>query len=202
MTPVDLIIPDAGPLISLAHAGRLDLIAVFERPVAILDIVRLECLKKPSSPDFAVMQAWFAQHDNGIRIIETPLLALYQTALAQEADGSNRRATLGLGDAAYSWLLPNIDLVAARGTIPLVLTEDRNLSITLGDHKVAHILSTRAWLTGLERAGVIDSAADIIAAIGRHGRGLSALAVDRPVGSDSDRSDWIETLLDQTPKDS
>lgn len=34
MTPVGLIIPDAGPLISLVHAGRLDLVEVFNRPVA------------------------------------------------------------------------------------------------------------------------------------------------------------------------
>jgi hypothetical protein len=37
MIPVDLIIPDAGPLISLAHAGRLDLVDVFNRPVAVID---------------------------------------------------------------------------------------------------------------------------------------------------------------------
>ncbi|MFZ4748214.1 MAG: hypothetical protein ACOYLK_15210 [Sphingomonas sp.] len=36
--PVDLIIPDSGPLISLAHANRLDLIEVFDRPIIIADI--------------------------------------------------------------------------------------------------------------------------------------------------------------------
>lgn len=56
MISVDLIIPDAGPLISLAHAGRLDLIEVFDRPVVVLDIVRLECLKKPGSPDHSAVR--------------------------------------------------------------------------------------------------------------------------------------------------
>ena len=41
MTPVDLIIPDAGPPISLAHAGRLDLVEVFNTLVALVDIVNL-----------------------------------------------------------------------------------------------------------------------------------------------------------------
>jgi hypothetical protein len=50
--PVDLIIPDSGPLISLAHANRLDLIEVFDRPIVIADIVKLECLKKPTAPDW------------------------------------------------------------------------------------------------------------------------------------------------------
>lgn len=58
--PIDLIIPDSGPLISLAHAGRLDLVLVFDRPVVVADIVKLECLKKPGSPDHTALVDWFA----------------------------------------------------------------------------------------------------------------------------------------------
>lgn len=195
MTPVNLIIPDAGPLISLAHAGRLDLVEVFNRPVAVIDVVKLECLKKPDSPDHAVMKAWFHNNSNAIRIIETPIRPVYEQALQEEVSGENPRATRGLGDAAYGWLLPNIDLVAPRGTIPLVLTEDKNLSITLADHQVAHILSTRAWLAGLENAGVIESAEEIIAEIGRHGRSLSTLQVDRPTEIDEDETDWLTSAF-------
>ena len=182
MTPVDLVIPDAGPLISLAHAGRLDLVHVFDQPVAVLDVVRLECLKKPDSPDHAAMKDWF----------ETPIRQLYEQALLAEADGANRNATRGLGDAAFGWLLPNLDLVVDRRTVPLVLTEDRNLSVTLADHQVAHILSTRAWLLGLENAGVIPSAAEVIEQIGRHGRVLSMLQADVPVNGKQGTSDWID----------
>ena len=100
MTPVDLIIPDAGPLISLAHAGRLDLVEVFNRPVAVIDVVKLECLKKPDSPDYAVIKAWFHNNSNAIRIIETPVRSVYKQALQDELSGKNPRATRGLGDAA------------------------------------------------------------------------------------------------------
>lgn len=115
MTPVDLIIPDAGPLISLAHAGRLDLVEVFNRPAAVIDVVKLECLKKPDSPDYTVIKAWFHNNSNAIRIIETPVRSVYEQALQDEVSGKNPRATRGLGDAAYGWLLPNIDLVARAG---------------------------------------------------------------------------------------
>ncbi len=194
MTPVDLIIPDAGPLISLAHAGRLDLIDVFNRPVAVLDVVRLECLKKPDSPDHEIISAWFRANANAVRIIETPLRSVYEQALADETRGLSRNATRGLGDAAFAWLLPNLDTVAARGTVPLVLTEDRNLSIALNGQHVAHILSTRAWLVGLQNAGVIESANDVIAQIGRHGRMLSSLSFDSPATSAGIETDWIAAI--------
>ncbi len=192
MIRVSLIIPDAGPLISLAHAGRLDLIDVFNQPVAVLDVVRLECLRKPASPDHLALLEWFDAGGNVVHVVDTPFRALYQQALGDEASGRNRHATRGLGDAAFAWLLPNLKLIAPKGTIPLVLTEDRNLSLTLADHHVAHILSTRAWLLGLENADVIDSAAEVIEQIERHGRRLSTLNSDFPVQAGQSQSDWID----------
>lgn len=193
MIAVNLIIPDAGPLISLAHAGRLDLLDVFKQPVAVLDVVRLECLKKPDSPDHSAMRDWFKAKANAVRIIETPIRALYEQALEAEATGRNRTATRGLGDAALGWLLPNLDTVVTPGTVPLVLTEDRTLSVTLADHQVAHVLSTRTWLTGLQNAGVIESADEVIEQIDRHGRKLSKLQIDLPATIDDDQTDWITT---------
>ena len=137
------------------------------------------------------MREWFDATASSIRVVDTPFRPLYEQALLDEASGRNRHATRGLGDAAFSWLLPNLELVAAKGTVPLVLTEDRNLSLTLADHRVAHILSTRAWLIGLENADVIESAAEVIAQIGRHGRVLSTLNSDFPVSDGEDQTDWI-----------
>ena len=167
MTAVDLIIPDAGPLISLAHADRLDLLDVFNRPPAVIDVVKLECLKNPNAPDHESLTDWFEHNANSVRIIETPFRAAYDQALEDERTGRNPRASRGLGDAAFAWLLPNLDIVATPGTIPLLLTEDRNLSLSLAGEQVAHILSTRAWLAGLENTGIIESAATILSSIGR-----------------------------------
>lgn len=79
--------------------------------------------------------------------------------------------------------------------MPLVLTEDRNLSFTLGGQQAAHILSTRAWLLGLENAGVIESAGDVIARIGRHGRVPSPMQVDKPFVLDELASDWLSATV-------
>ena len=67
---------------------------------------------------------------NALPIIDTPMRDVYEQALMDESSGVNRHATQGLGDAAFGWLLPNLAMVAIRDTVPLVLTEDRNLRLT------------------------------------------------------------------------
>ncbi len=45
--PIQVILSDAGPLISLAACGRLELLREFERPVLVPDVVKAECLRNP-----------------------------------------------------------------------------------------------------------------------------------------------------------
>lgn len=175
----DLVILDSGPLISLAYADRLDLIEVFDRPIIVPDIVKLECLKKPDAPDYAVLQRWFAQAGNRVRIVETPVREAYEAALARERRGE-RRATSGFGDAVLSYVLRRLDDYVPQGSVPLVLIEDETASKLLARFERAHILSTRTWLVSLERAGVIRSAQAVIDRIAYGGRVLSQLQADRP----------------------
>jgi hypothetical protein len=194
--PVDLIIPDSGPLISLAHANRLDLIEVFDRPIIIADIVKLECLKKPTTPDFPVLERWFARIGNRARVVETPMRDAYEAALLRERAGEPR-ATSGFGDATLSYMLRRLDIYTAPGSIPLVLIEDERASKLLARHEQAHILSTRTWLISLERAGVIPSARDVINEIAHGGRSLSGLQADRPGVRNEVKSAWIDEQLNR-----
>lgn len=41
--PVDIVISDARPLITLAVIDRLDLLDLFQRPILIPDVVKAEC---------------------------------------------------------------------------------------------------------------------------------------------------------------
>lgn len=75
--PIDLVLPDAGPLISLAHAGRLDLLELFERPLVVLDVVRSEALRKPDAPDYDRLSAWFEHSGNRMTVVETPIGRLW-----------------------------------------------------------------------------------------------------------------------------
>lgn len=196
---VDLVIPDSGPLISLAHAGRLDLVLVFDRPVVIADIVQLECLKKPGSPDHDTLANWFARAGNRIRIEDTGMRGVYQAAIERERSGEEPRATSGYGDAALAYMLRRIDIIAGPTTIPLVLLEDSKAARSLQRFDRAHILSTRTWLNSLERAGVIPSADRIIQQMKGEGRDLSAVQVDRPGQDDDDlRSDWLRHFANKS----
>ncbi len=191
--PVDLVLPDAGPIISLAHADRLELLDLFERPVAVLDVVERECLRREDSPDHERLRAWFTASHNRLRRVATPFIGLYETALAKDASGENPRATRGMGDATLVWFLSNVDLVVEPDSIPLILTEDRDLSVRIRG-LVAHVLSTRSRLIGLEGAGLIPDAAAVVEEVGRHGRGLSRLIVDQPARSGDARTSWAASL--------
>ena len=185
---IDLILPDAGPLISLAHADRLDLLAVFERPVVVLDVVRLECLRKPDAPDHPRLASWFQEGEARVGIVETPIGPVYRDALKRERSGADPVATRGLGDAALSWALGNIDRLSRPDALPLVLVEDRRLAKELRGIGAAHILSTRSWLAALADAGLVDFNM-VLAAMARRGRDLSALSIDAQVDGGSR---WFE----------
>ena len=199
--PIDIVIPDAGPIISLAHADRLDLLEVFDRPVIVLDVVRLECLRKPQSTDHERLSSWFERAGNRISVAQTPLGQLYLDAVEKERSGQDRNASRGLGDAALSWALRNIDRLTHPDAIPLVLVEDRRLAVSLEGMNKGHILSTRSWLVALAETGDIEDYQAIIDEMARNGRLLSTLAVDAPVRTEDGRSAWLDTLKGDRSED-
>lgn len=200
--PVTLIVADSGPLISLACADELRLLQSFGRPVVVADVVRMECTRKLGAPGEERLAHWFeTTGGNQFKELRTPFLQVFIEAMAQEASGENPDATVGLGDAAISWILKNLprlssvdgqSLSVGPDEIALVLTEDG----PYGDGPVlmqrrAHVLSTRQWLKTLERLGLIPSSQAIIDEIQSGGRRVARYMADRPAEVDSGtRSDW------------
>ena len=165
---ITLVIPDAGPLISLATADRLDLLDQFAVPVVVLDVVKAECLFK-AWPGRDNLERWFGSNDRQIEIISTPIFALYMQATRDEQSKNRGEAKRGLGDAAISWFVANASADSGPNATTLILTEDA----ALGDSRLGrdvHILSTRAFLKTLQNLRVIGSARSIIEDIERSGR--------------------------------
>jgi hypothetical protein len=107
--PVTLIVADSGPLISLACADELRLLQSFGRPVVVADVVRKECTRKLGAPGEERLTRWFeTAGGNQFKELRTPFLPIFIDAMAQEASGENLDATVGLGDAAISWILKNL----------------------------------------------------------------------------------------------
>ena len=191
--PVTLIIPDAGPLITLAIADRLELLQKFGRKILIMDVVREECLRKADVPEYPRLKAWFEKNGhNQAQIMATPFLAAFREAARQAASGGDPFATRGMGDATIAWFVANISRFHSADDIGLVLTEDATFGNVVLNRDV-HVLSTRAWLQALENANMIPSAVDIIQEVQANGRNLARYIADQPaVISAGTRSDWIE----------
>jgi hypothetical protein len=200
--PVTLIIADSGPLISLACADELRLLQSFGRPVVIADVVRRECTRKVGAPGEERLAQWFeTTGGNQFNELRTPLLPVFDDALKQVESGEDPLATTGLGDAAISWILKNLQrlrtpdgrsLALGSNEVAMVLTEDG----PYGDGPVlmqrrAHVLSTRQWLKTLERLGVIPSYRAIFDEIRSGGRLVPKYMADRPAElAKRVRSDW------------
>lgn len=194
--PVDIIVPDTGPLITLAAADRLDLLQSFERPVRVLDVVKAECLRHPGKLAYDELKAWFeSTGGNQHQVVETPMINAYHAAVEQGARTGSSSPTKGMGDATIVWFERNLPSLYQPGTTTLIMTEDATLGdVNLG--RRAHVLSTRAFLKALENIEVIDSAADIIRAVQDRGRAPSRYHQDRR-GKDAagDTTDWIEQAV-------
>lgn len=177
--PISLVVPDAGPLISLATADRLDLFDRFAVPVATLDVVKGECLFK-DWPGKANLERWFGRNEAAIEIIESPIMPIYLAAIESERRNEDPHATKGLGDAAISWFVAKAPFMRKPHTTTLVLTEDA----AFGDSRLGrdvHVLSTRAFLQTLENLGVIESAKAILTDIEQNGgRRVAPYQADRP----------------------
>jgi hypothetical protein len=78
---VAVIIPDAGPVLTLARIDRLDLLGSFTVPLRIVDQVHYEITKSENDPKGEVAAALGRLH-NQIEIIETNVGVGYQTRRA------------------------------------------------------------------------------------------------------------------------
>jgi len=144
-----LLIPDAGPLFSLAACDGLDLLAHFE--CAITDVVWRETAGKARAPTAsreARQIAEFLMRHPGIEIRETPLGKLT----------ANAEPIRNLGELSIHGLL--IDLRSESPALnAVILFEDHWFT-----HRMAHfpsgvtLLGTAAFLIAAEQLGLLASA--------------------------------------------
>jgi hypothetical protein len=195
--PIRIVVSDTGPLISLAACNRLALLGEFNRPVAIPDVVKAECLRHPAKVGAETLAAWFAAPECPIEVLRTPVMNVWENAVAaDEADPTSREST-GIGDAAMAWLLSRTRQGLALNEPTLVLTEDGPFGdgILRDQFPEVHVLSTRAFPRTLENFGRIPSAEAVIAEIADAGRKLARYLADRPgQSSRGTKTTWAEVM--------
>lgn len=167
-TPVALL-PDAGPLITLAYADALDLLLKPGWPVQIVDMVLHEVTRN-ATPTSENIRRWVA--DLSIPILTTRTCQHYLTA---QSGGGATPSKANLGEIAVQETMNDLALTSP-ATTSIFLFEDHKIaraSFLLPDN--CRKVSTRAWLLFLEGKGWIDSAAEIERRAISNGRNFSRL---------------------------
>lgn len=173
---VVLVIPDAGPLISLGKAKHLEILLKLELPIYIVDQVYFEVTREPSFEDAQIVKQFVKSYPKQVKIVETQVGRLAR--MEREINPSARQRQLG--DAAITDFLTN-ELDQLVDTSPvLLLFEDSDLNrINRILRANVHLLSTKALLIGMEKMGLIASEAAIWEAIIASGRIPSNKVVDQ-----------------------
>jgi hypothetical protein len=144
---VPVVIPDSGPCITLAHADALELLTAPGWPVWMVDMV-LEELTRSETPTSKRIATW-------VRCRDIPIV---ESEVCRRAAGRRQRH---LGEMAIQETMHS-----------LALSHPPRRGIFLfEDHKIARAsfllppgcfrVTTRAWLTFLERQQLIDSAQSV-----------------------------------------
>jgi hypothetical protein len=171
--PSPILVPDTGPLITLAYAGQLELL---QRPgwtVHVVDMVLHEATRNQTPTSEAI--AAFVREQK-IEVLPTTVWSRYRERLTQaEAAGTTPPRRAGLGELAIQTYMNRLAL--DRPSVPAVFLFE--------DHKIArasfHLpenvrrVSTRAFLLFLEESGWIESAADVERRAIQNGRNFSQL---------------------------
>ena len=164
-----VLIPDAGPLITLAYAESLDLLFKPGWSVALVDMVLHE-ITRIQTLSSERLAHWV--ETKGVPILPTEIYARYQNALKTDPVAP-RQSNLG-------------ELAIQEAMSQFVLAQPPKIGVFLfEDHKIARAafvlpdtcrkVSTRAYLLFLEQKGWIPSAADIERKGVQAGRVFSAL---------------------------
>ena len=175
---IELVIPDTGPLISLARIDRLDLVDRFNSQILITDAVEVELTDGPEdAPDVAVLKDWIARGGNRVRIVETSYGALLKQnrellRFVPERERARFRRhgkARHAGENAIRELADEIRNRLAHDATVLVLFEDAHVrKMDFGPN--VRLMTTWSFAMALQQLEVIPSAGELFDRIEEAGR--------------------------------
>ena len=163
------LLPDAGPLITLAYADALDLLFKPGWPIVLVDMVLHEVTRN-QTPTSEKLAQWAASGQVTVRTTRT--FRHHQQTLAANPAAAR---TANLGELAIQETMNDFALDQPQRT-GVFLFEDHKIaraSFLLPDN--CRKISTRAYLLFLEQQGWLESAADIERRAIQAGRSFSKL---------------------------
>ena len=163
------LLPDAGPLITLAYADALDLLFKPGWPLELVDMVLHE-VTRYQTPTSETLSNWVKANKVSVRTTRT--FQHYQQTLAAEAVPARKS---NLGELAIQETMNGFALDQPQKT-GVFLFEDHKIaraSFLVPDN--CRKISTRAYLLFLEQKGWLESAAEIERRAIQAGRNFSRL---------------------------
>jgi len=194
MTTIRIVIPDTGPLITLAKLGLLDTLLTFKSDVRIVltDYVEFEATRRRNEfPDAMAIHQFITNNYGRIEIEETGLGKSYKKLfLIKERLAADPELAKQLGvdiappdDPGEMTIIQYVrDLIGRPpGTPALIIAEDdyflREVSPIPGN---AHVVSTRAFLNALPRIANLNGTPALWDAVAKFRDGSNeAQIVDR-----------------------
>ena len=164
-----LLLPDAGPLITLAYARSLDLLFKPGWPVQIVDMVLHEVTRN-RTPTNGTITAWVRA--NAVTVLPTQTMAHYlqrQSAAAAAPRKSN------LGEVAVQEVMNSFALRDPPPTGVFLFEDHKIASTGFLLPESCRKVSTRAFLIFLEQKGWLESAAEVERKAIVRGRAFSQL---------------------------
>jgi len=162
-----LLVPDTGPLITLAAANRLDCLTLPGIDVAVPDFVFFEAIRKTDKLGAAELIEWIREWRGRVFLEPTGEMTNYLDNIESgKGDKKRDRGEQAAAEVLRDFTDRNPDLE----TLMLYEDADINNSTFIRLPKNAHPVGTADLLNGLERAQLIQSADQILDEAVRHGR--------------------------------
>lgn len=164
-----VLLPDAGPLITLAHADSLDLLFAFGWSVQLVDMVWHE-VTRHATPTRQKLIDWENRHT--LPVLQTRTFERHNSGVDTVP---TKKTTADLGEWAIQEVMTDF-ASAPEPTIGVFLFEDHKVArATFLLPPTCQKVTTRAYLIFLEEQGLIASAAGVARAALQAGRAFSQL---------------------------
>lgn len=149
MARVKLLLSDTGPLFTLALADALDLLGRLSVPVVLTDEVAHEATWNPQSEAATRVRRWIDAKPAYLEVVETEIGRM---AAELRRAGHNTPSDLGEESVLNAIKTGRV----GEGPYMILFEESRLADPQFYGPRPVHAVSTRAFLVGLERAGILS----------------------------------------------
>ena len=167
--PVSIVLPDAGPLISLALGNALDLLllAADDVRLVVTDVVEFEATHRSDQyADAVIIRNFLREHAQRVEVLPTTIGTLALADLRRRAlAGEQVRLSKDLGELSITNFVISLRTINPGDPMLVIIEDDWFSANSFSVPGNVHLLSTSAWLDGLEALGQIPSAAAVRAQI-------------------------------------